>query len=210
LASSLFDRAVRVDITGRGEVPSIFEVSKHLSFSRFSSSSKKSSLLPPHDVISLQLLVSLPPSYPATSPPQLQLLSRYIGAFGVDADLFGSIIKTFMSVNGAEWTPGVVCVFDGLQSVLERVAHWYEQRVDSKKAGEALRGQTHSNPGSFENYEAGASVSAPVTLPVTLPEGVRLVEAEPILDRKSAFVGRACKISDPAQVITLYPLVHVS
>jgi hypothetical protein len=114
-----------------------------------------------------------------------------------------------MSINGAEWTPGVVCVFDGLQSVLERVAQCYEQRVDSKKAGEALRGQNHSNPRSFEDYEAGASVSAPVTLPVTLPEGVRLVEAEPILDRKSAFVGRACKISDPAQVITLYPLVHV-
>jgi hypothetical protein len=113
-----------------------------------------------------------------------------------------------MSVNGAEWTPGVVCVFDGLQSVLERVGHWYEQRVDSKKAGEALRGQNHSNPRSFENYEASASVSTPVTL--TLPEGVKLVEAEPILDRKSAFVGRACKISDPAQVITLYPLVHVS
>lgn len=123
----------------------------------------------------------------------------------MDADLFGSIIKTFMSVSGVEWTPGVVCIFDGLQSVLERVAHWYEQRVESKKAMEALREQGHSSPGMIEDHEAGASASTlNSTLPVTLPEGVRLVEAEPILDRKSTFVGRACRISDPAQVVALH------
>lgn len=164
----------------------------------------KSSLPPPHDAMSLQVLVSLPSSYPATSPPQLQLLSRYIGAFGVDADLFGSIIKTFMSVNGAEWFPGIVCVFDGLQSVLERVVLWYEQQVESKKVGEALREQGHPSLGLIENPEASGGMSTPVSLntqPVALPEGIRLVEAEPIVDRKSAFVGRACRISDPAQVI---------
>ena len=162
-----------------------------------------SSLLPPHDAISLQVLVSLPPSYPETSSPQLQLLSRYIGPFGVDADLFGSIIKTFMSVNGAEWTPGVVCVFDGLQSVLERVVHWYEQRLESNKAGEALREQSHPSPHLIDKPEAGDSTPVPTSLdtqPIALPEGIRLVEAVPIVDRKSAFIGRACRISDPAQV----------
>jgi len=169
----------------------------------------KSSLPPPHDSISLQILVSLPPSYPATSPPQFQLLSRYIGAFGVDADLFGSIIKTFMSVNGIEWTPGVVCVFDGLESVLERVAYWYEQHLESKKAGEALREQNHPTPPLIGDHEAGASPANPVPLntqQVTLPEGIKLVEAEPIVDRKSAFIGRACRISDPAQVIIVHLL----
>ncbi|KAI0005048.1 UPF0029-domain-containing protein [Russula compacta] len=160
-------------------------------------------LPPPHDAMSLQVLVSLPPSYPAMSPPQLQLLSRYIGAFGVDADLFGSIIKTFMSVNGVEWFPGIVCVFDGLQSMLERVVLWYEQQVESKKAGEALREQSHPSPDLIEEPGASGGTSTPVSLntqPVALPEGIRLVEAEPIIDRKSAFVGRACRISDPAQV----------
>lgn len=165
----------------------------------------KSSLLPPHDAIYLQVLVSLPPSYPATSPPQLQLLSRYIGPFGVDADLFGSIIKTFMSVNGVEWTPGVVCVFDGLQNVLERAVHWYEQRLESKRAGEALREQSHPSSYAIEKPEGGSSapVSASLeTQSIALPEGIGLVEAVPIVDRKSAFIGRACRISDPAQVST--------
>lgn len=108
-----------------------------------------------------------------------------------------------MSFNGVEWTPGVVCVFDGLQSVLERVLHWYEQRLESKRAGEALRGQSHPGPHLIEKPDASSStsVSAPLnTQPVALPEGIKLYEAAPIVDRKSAFIGRACRISDPAQV----------
>jgi hypothetical protein len=123
----------------------------------------------------------------------------------VDADLFGSVIKTFISVNGIEWTPGEVGVFDGLQSVLERVVQWYEQQVESKKAGEALREQNHPSTHLIDRPEAGGSTSVPISLdtqPVALPEGMRLFEAEPVVDRKSAFVGRACRISDPAQVIS--------
>lgn len=138
-------------------------------------------------------------------PPQLQLLSRYIGPFGVDADLFGSIIKTFMSVNGIEWTPGMVCVFDGLQSVLERVLHWYEQRLESKRAGEARREQSHPSAHLIDSEKPDvssyASVSPPLnTQSVALPEGIKIHEAAPIVDRKSAFIGRSCRISDPAQV----------
>ncbi|SRR6266702_218875 len=163
----------------------------------------KCSFPPPHDAISLLVLVSLPHPYPATSPPQLQLLSRYVGAFGVDAELFGSIIKTFMSVNGMEWTPGVVCVFDGLENVLERTVRWYERRLESMKTSEALREQSHLD--LVKGPEVGGSATPPVSpdiQPVALPEGIQLFEAEPIIDRKSAFVGRACRISDPNQVIT--------
>ena len=110
-----------------------------------------------------------------------------------------------MSVNGVEWTPGVVCVFDGLQSVLERVLQWYEQRLESKRAGEALREQSHPSPHLIGPEKPDASSSTSVSVPlntqsVALPEGIKLYEAAPIVDRKSAFIGRACRISDPAQV----------
>jgi len=162
----------------------------------------KCSFPPPHDAaISLLVLVSLPHSYPATSPPQLQLLSRYVGAFGVDAELFGSIIKTFMSVNGIEWTSGVVCVFDGLENVLERAVRWYERRLESIKASEALREQNLLELAKGPEVGGNTTGMPPADIqPVALPEGIELFEAEPIIDRKSAFVGRACRISDPAQV----------
>jgi hypothetical protein len=35
----------------------------------------------------LRVLVSLPPTYPNSSPPQLQLLGRYLGSFPIDAGL---------------------------------------------------------------------------------------------------------------------------
>jgi hypothetical protein len=36
---------------------------------------------------SMRVMVSLPPTYPNTSPPQLQLLGRYLGNFSIDTDL---------------------------------------------------------------------------------------------------------------------------
>ncbi|KAI0316113.1 UPF0029-domain-containing protein [Amylostereum chailletii] len=155
------------------------------------------SLPSPHEDIIARVLVSLPPAYPSTAPPQLQLLSRYIGPFGVDPDLFGSVLKTYISVSGVEWIPDAVCVFDGLSNVLERITAWYESKLSVQKAGELLRDtkesvETTQNPGPKENPTS--------FLAVALPPGVKLFEAEPIIDRKSVFVGRACKISDPAQV----------
>ena len=38
-----------------------------------------------------------------------------------------------------------------------------------------------------------------VPLP-SIPQGIEIVEAEAITDRKSAFIGRACRITDPSQV----------
>ena len=35
----------------------------------------------------MRVLVSLPPTYPDTSPPQLQLLGRYLGDYNIDAGL---------------------------------------------------------------------------------------------------------------------------
>ncbi|KAI0053599.1 UPF0029-domain-containing protein [Auriscalpium vulgare] len=160
----------------------------------------KLSLPPPCDDISLELLVSLPASYPESSPPQLQLLSRYIGPFGVDSGLFGSILKTFISVNGVEWTPGSVCVFDGSENVIERLLLWYNERLSAQKAGELLRDDVRGQEPLPPVDASGRAISATPSPPVALPPGVELFEAEPIVDRKSAFVGRACRISDPAQV----------
>lgn len=166
--------------------------------------------LPSHEDVSIRILVSLPPSYPAQSPPQLQLLSRYIGAFGVDSSLFGSIIRTFISTSGVEWSPDTVCVFDGLQNVLERCEAWYEDNLNREKAGELIREDTlgrnttpQESAGSTKEDEegsAGALRSTPTFQDAALPEGIKLIEAEPIVDRKSVFVGRACQISHPSQV----------
>ncbi|KAJ7056990.1 ribosomal protein S5 domain 2-type protein [Mycena amicta] len=155
------------------------------------------SLPVPHEEVSIRVLVSLPENYPAEAAPQLQLLSRYIGAFGADPALFGAVLRTFISVtSGVEWA-GDVCVFDGLQNVLERCATWYGERLSADAVGELQRVEEH--PHSPER------TSPPPPPPIAdavapLPDGIKIFVAEPITDRKSAFVGRACAISDPVQV----------
>ncbi|KAF8699414.1 hypothetical protein AX14_000971 [Amanita brunnescens Koide BX004] len=125
--------------------------------------------------VNLRLLVSLPPTYPSSAPPQLQLLSKYIGNFGADSALFGAILRT----------------------VVERCTLWYEDRLSSDRA---------SGPVRMDEKEE--KIDQPVETKHTtvgevekdLPVGIEIHVAEPIVDRKSVFVGRACRITDSNQV----------
>jgi hypothetical protein len=88
-------------------------------------------------------------------------------------------------------------VFDGLQSVVERCTLWYEDRLSSDRA---------SGPVRMDEKEE--KIDQPVETKHTtvgevekdLPVGIEIHVAEPIVDRKSVFVGRACRITDSNQV----------
>ena len=171
----------------------------------------KRSLPDPHEA-TFSVLVSIPSTYPATSAPQLQLLSRYIGPFGVDSALFGAVLRTFISSEGIEWVPDSVCVFDGLENAKERCTEWFEHKKSEKLAGELLREDERGAPAGLDGaLEVGKDKKKVVELDehadtpsvptsVGVPDGVEIIVAEPITDRKSSFVGRACRITDPAQV----------
>jgi len=163
----------------------------------------------PYDQVTFSVLVSLPPSYPSSAPPQLQLLSKYIGAFGVSSTIFGSVLRTFISTDGVEWTPETVCVFDGLENVREKCGKWYEEQLSEKAVGEMVREETKeskASPGSNnpsgppEGIPSARSAVSESQALVGLPEGLEIIEAEPIVDRKSSFVARACRIMSPDQV----------
>jgi hypothetical protein len=158
------------------------------------------SLAPPFENVEIRILVSLPATYPKSSPPQLQLLSKYIGSFGVDASLFGSVLRTFISSNGVEWSEDTICVFDGLQNVLERCAAWYSGRLSADN--QVVLQDTKALSGDPKDEVRDQIHEVSKGLPSAIPEGVEIIEAEVITDRKSSFVGRACRISHPSQAIT--------
>jgi len=108
-------------------------------------------------------------------------------------------------VNGVEWSPDTVCVFDGLQSVVERCVVWYEDRLSAEKAGDLVRedAKDHTETPSSSSVTPMQEESIPSlpTNPIAaMPEGINVIESEAIVDRKSTFVGRACRISHPSQV----------
>ncbi|KAL1743115.1 hypothetical protein HDZ31DRAFT_83657 [Schizophyllum fasciatum] len=162
-------------------------------------------LLAPHEDVTVDLLVSLPSEYPEIAPPQLQLLSRYIGPFKADSDLFGRIIRTYISVAGVDFAPGTVCVFDGIQHVLEHLTQWYEEHLSAERAGDLQREfekeqhveQVNDASAHSRHERRVVQSSSP---PPPLPDGIEIFEAEPILDRKSVFIGRAVRITHPSQV----------
>lgn len=99
-----------------------------------------------------------------------------------------------------------MCVFDGLQNVTDRCVSWYEDKLSAEKAGELVREDAKEHGGAQPNsapettYNQSHSTALPEPL-ASMPEGVQIIESEAITDRKSAFVGRACKISHPSQVL---------
>lgn len=165
------------------------------------------SLTAPFDDVPFTLCITLPLSYPSSSkPPQLQLLSRYIGDFGVDASLFGSITRTFFSTDIA-WQEGEVVVFNGIENARASIASWYGERLSEKEAGRLARGDDVKE--ELEQAIEDSSVAEPtpiLTFEVTNNsstgslEGIEILEGPPIQDRGSSFIARVCRITDPTQV----------
>jgi len=117
------------------------------------------------------------------------------------------VIKTFISLqSGVEFSPDTVVVFDGLQHVIEMCSTWYEDRLSAEKVGDLIREEErgHHSPSngrpdpSHHSSLVVAQERSP--LPAEMPADVELIEAEPITDRKSVFIGRACRITHPSQV----------
>jgi hypothetical protein len=124
-------------------------------------------------------------------------------------------LRTYISINGTEWTQDTVCVFDGLQNVLEHCLAWYEHRLSCEKVGELARDDLKGQLGNGViatgrsspdiNHDGDEGIEGPrlgehENLPVALPTGVQIFVTDPLTDRKSVFVGRACRISHPSEV----------
>ncbi|WVF70052.1 hypothetical protein IAT40_004839 [Kwoniella sp. CBS 6097] len=189
----------------------------------------------------MRVLVSLPPTYPNSSPPQLQLLGRYLGSFSIDSGLFGDITRTYISSTGVPFTPGDVCVFEGLTHVQSVVRDWYISHLKVLAQGEAERTQAHaqsqshlirgmstldithtedgddfdSDPDNFgsgsgelrrpDNLRSTFSYSS-TTTPNKSPSSqldishLKIISSEPIVDRKSTFIGHAVRVTDEREV----------
>ncbi|TXT06118.1 hypothetical protein VHUM_03591 [Vanrija humicola] len=150
----------------------------------------------------LRVLVTLREGYPASVAPQLQLLGLYLGAYPIDAGLFGDVTRTYITAAGVPFTPGDVCVFDGLVYVQGLAGAWYAERLASGAAGEAARvaaaAEKHEAAAAADEHDAEREHQRQARAAhAALPP---ITSSEPITDRKSAFVGHAARIVDERDV----------
>ncbi|WRT65005.1 uncharacterized protein IL334_001946 [Kwoniella shivajii] len=206
----------------------------------------------------MRVLVSLPPTYPNSSPPQLQLLGRYLGNFGIDSGLFGDITRTYISSTGVAFVPGDVCVFEGLTHVQSVVRQWYISHLNSLSENDSLREaekasakaattteqhhlirgmstldiSNNSNHNSeFPDYSPEKEGSIGMDRPelsrsifsYSIPDDqdpaqkdgtannlmnsftpdiskLKIHTSDPIIDRKSTFIGQAVKVTDEKEI----------
>lgn len=108
------------------------------------------------------------------------------------------------------FTPGAVAVFDGLMYVQSLVEPWYRQRAEADDQGEAEREleRARATPVSqgkddVAEHLAHLSVSAKPKPQAPSRPVPPITSSEPITDRKSSFVGHACRITDEEDVMAV-------
>lgn len=111
----------------------------------------------------------------------------------------GDVTRTFISSSGVPFSPGTVSVFEGLVYVVDLVEKWFKAREeDERESNEARNGTVE---------EAEAPVQREVRQPLIKQARGRpiptITSSEPIVDRKSSFVGHACKIVDEEDVMAV-------
>ena len=185
--------------------------------SRFVLSTKIQSL---HEQLKINILIALPHDYPETSPPLLQLQDRYLASHAVSDKLFSNVLRIYMheridgrlsspDAGGVEFIPGEVCLYEGIEEV-KRLCE--EFIVESEKVSLELRsireGVDVYRIGGEESIQRSVAESeSPVEQeeihrPVQLDEMPcpTIISSEPILDRRSVFIGHCAAITTPSEV----------
>lgn len=164
----------------------------------------------PHEEHAMHLLLSLPPGYPSSAPPLLQLQDRYLSSFAVDDELFGAVLRTYMHDSEAgvaagvvEWT-GDVCLYEGIEAVREKCGQWVKERAEEKQRGEerrqgngeeevmgrrsaGFRAEDYEDEDEDEELEERIEEieRGPRLAPVATVKCPKITSAEPLVDRKS-------------------------
>lgn len=154
----------------------------------------------------IQLALSIPLDYPTRSAPRIELKDQYIGSYSVDASLQAVVRAAYMLPSESDaqeveanrgsqvqFLPGQSCLYDGIEYVREVCL----EHVTTKRRADKVWHQKSSAP-------QPDSSKVPVPLqqepPVEYPRCSLLVcptitTAEPILDRKSVFIGHAARVT---------------
>ncbi|SJX62508.1 related to YIH1 [Sporisorium reilianum f. sp. reilianum] len=177
--------------------------------------------------IPIRLAVTLPPFYPhGARPPQLQLLSRYIGGFSVDAKLFGEILRAFYheeasgdaamdaeeadvgsawaggsAERGVQWASGQVVLFEGIEWVKEKTADWWNDKEAERNS--ASTQPTATAAATTQPSWDNVTTFLPSSVPPPAPFSGTLFQTASIIERKSEFIGYAARITSPTQVASV-------
>ena len=125
--------------------------------------------------------------------------------------IVGNVSRTFISPEGVDHNDGEVCVFEGAQYTLSLAKQWFAARLSENLAADIARtgDRQAAHTMTHESSSRGSSRPPTPSLAKTNHDssrhkgkksGIKIVSSEPIIDRKSEFIGHAVRITDISQV----------
>lgn len=150
-------------------------------------------VLPDSD-ISLRLLIILPNGYPDI-PPHLELVNRSLGTIGVD-DAASQFVSCLYSTNSdVPWVKGEPVLFEGISAACDYLRSWYDEKSQfaSTQSATACAADTPKVPSTSPNALPSLTEQHSVDLR-------SLVHSDPIIERKSEFIGHAARLRHPDDV----------
>ncbi|POV97785.1 hypothetical protein PSTT_14849 [Puccinia striiformis] len=131
-----------------------------------------------------QLRLDIPDGYPSTeAKPRLKLLAKYLGSFRVDQKLLGSIVEVFEGQKSND-----PILYEGIETAKEIVAEFYQTNLDRRKSSNQEPGQASLRKKSKERLKTNQM------------DAQKPLIGEPIVDRKSVFIGHSISLNDPKDV----------
>ncbi|KAK4046015.1 hypothetical protein OIV83_006433 [Microbotryomycetes sp. JL201] len=170
----------------------------------------------------LALLLTVPPAYPDTEPPLIQLKSVYLSSFSVSDTLWSAVLRTFMHESGesgiatrqVEFVAGQECLYQGIEFVRDMCQHWVDEQKNMTHQREVERVASSSvyqiagddpeqgviddkGQASTSNCNGAPEWRERSNDNVPCPQ---IVSTEPLVERKSVFVGHAAAVRSVAEV----------
>jgi hypothetical protein len=160
------------------------------------------------EALSIRLSATLPSGYPQTSsPPQIQLLSKYVGSHGVDHLLFGQVLRIFYQSTDVNdhvvFQQGEVALFDGIERVREKVEVWYSKREASQlhtKKDDESHSKAQQGEEDLESRVDERVEERPPSKAGKESSGIEVFSSPAISERKSTFIGHAAVLTNLSQV----------
>ncbi len=108
---------------------------------------------------------------------------------------------------GVNWQPGEVVLFEGIEWVKEKVGDWWDEKEAERQSSAPGKSESTSTAQQPSITTFSDDTSQPPAQRQAAPFTGTLFQTDPIIERKSEFIGYAAHLTSPDQVPSILSLI---
>ncbi|KNZ43649.1 uncharacterized protein VP01_9g7 [Puccinia sorghi] len=153
------------------------------------------------DDVQCQLRLEIPDQYPSTQePPRVRLLAKYLGPFKVTHELLEAITNVFVNLPSS--SPADSILYDGIQNAKDILSDFYLRNLHRRASSPSNKEPPTTSLTTPEHATESHDPHLESSLHNDRPDAKQVVvfSSDPIVDRKSVFIGHSVALEDPKDV----------